>query len=155
MVVAVMVIVCGRHCWTPVWVSINQSVFLTWLIWHIVITKSTAAQCRDVKWRSSVSVFAAGVTVVKGWDVNCLRQWWRWTKGEPYMYFHLYELCFCCNCCSVYTRGRQSPAHGLNPARKLRQSGPRRLVSFNIKSCPCAPTKRTERWAIIFTLSGV
>jgi len=34
----------------------------------------------------------------------------------------------------MYTRGRQSPARGPNPAREFRPSGPRRLVSFNINS---------------------
>ena len=33
----------------------------------------------------------------------------------------------------IYIRGRQSPARGPNPAREFRPSGPRRLVSFNIK----------------------
>jgi len=31
--------------------SINQSVFLMWLKWHTAITKSTIAQCSNVKWR--------------------------------------------------------------------------------------------------------
>jgi len=34
---------------------------------------------------------------------------------------------------STQSRGRQSPARGPNPAREFRLSGPRRLVSFNIK----------------------
>jgi len=37
-----------------------------------------------------------------------------------------------------YVRGRQSPARGPNPARELRQSGRRWLVSFNVKSDVCA-----------------
>ena len=32
-----------------------------------------------------------------------------------------------------YSRGRQNPARGPNPAREFRPSGPRRLVSFNSK----------------------
>ena len=36
----------------------------------------------------------------------------------------------------IYNRGRQSPARGPNPAREFRPSGPRRLVSFNIKFGP-------------------
>ena len=37
---------------------------------------------------------------------------------------------------SIYTRGRQSPAHGPNPARKLCQSGPQRPVSCNVMTGP-------------------
>lgn len=42
-----------------------------------------------------------------------------------------------------------------NPARELRRPGPRRLVSFHVKSGLYAPTKRTERLAIVFMPSGV
>ena len=48
---------------------------------------------------------------------------------------------------NCYNRCRQS--HGPNPARKLRRCGPQQLVSFNIKSGPCAPAKCTKRWIVI------
>jgi len=51
----------------------------------------------------------------------------------------------------LLNRGRQSLARGPNPAQKLHQFGLRRLVGFNIKSRPCAPTERTKRRV----LSGV
>jgi len=34
----------------------------------------------------------------------------------------------------LYSRGRQSPARGPNPAREFRPSGPRRLVSLTLTS---------------------
>ena len=39
-------------------------------------------------------------------------------------------------CFMLYVRGRQSPARGPNPARKLCQSGPQRSVSCNIITGP-------------------
>jgi len=56
--------------------------------------------------------------------------------------------------CSPYSRGRQSPARGPNPARELRQYGPLQLVSFHVKSRSCAPANHTERWAIVFLLTA-
>jgi len=46
---------------------------------------------------------------------------------------------------NISTGGQQSPARRPNPARELRRSGPRRLVTFNSKSGPCAPAKCTEK----------
>jgi len=46
-------------------------------------------------------------------------------------------------------------ARGPNLARELRPSSSLRLVSFNIKSSLCAPSKHTERWTTVFMPSGV
>jgi len=45
-------------------------------------------------------------------------------------FYYVFSLCF------IYIRGRQSLARGPNAAREFRPSGPRRLVSFNIKFGP-------------------